>query len=88
MHPNTDDINETMFGIGIRHVGKRTNIGGEIIWSSEKNYLEIGANIEVLLAKSIILAVSIGNESEDLIIENNQIRVKPSLKYNLSEPKN
>ena len=79
------NINEFLFGVGIRKMGKKVNAGAEVIYSKEKNYLEIGANIEVLLIKNILLAVNIGNVSNDIGEVNDQLMIKPILKYNLSE---
>ncbi len=79
------NVNELLFGAGLRKMGKKVNLGAEVIYSNQKDYLEIGANIEVLLINNILLAVNIGNSSQDMGNENNQLMIKPTLKYNISQ---
>ena len=79
------DVNELVVGFGVRYLGKKANFGGEIVYSDQKDYLEIGANIEVLVAKGVLLAVSIGNGSQEGDEENSRLIVKPTFKYNISE---
>lgn len=79
------NVNELLFGVGLRKMGKRVNGGLEVIYSNQKDYLEIGANIEVLLIKNILLVVNVGNASNDMSNVNNQLMIKPTLKYNISE---
>lgn len=74
-----------LLGVGVRHIGKIVNVGGEVVYSSEKDYLEISGNIETRLFDNVLLAISIGNGSEDGMNENNRLLVKPTLKYNLSQ---
>jgi len=79
------DVNELIVGLGLRYLGRKANFGGEIVYSDQKDYLEIGANIEVLVAKGVLLAVSVGNGSQDGDEENGRLFVKPTFKYNISE---
>lgn len=79
---NTDEV---LFGVGVRYIGKRANFGGEVIYSDQKDNLEIGANIEALIAKGVLLCVSIGTGSPDFSEDSNRIFVKPTFKYNISE---
>ncbi|RMA56785.1 hypothetical protein [Ulvibacter antarcticus] len=81
------DINELKWGMGLRYLSAHVNIGGEVIYSSEKSDLDLGVNIEILIMKNLILYASIGNRSEIGEIEDNKIRVTPGLKWNLSEMK-
>lgn len=90
MYRNTkliDDSNvdEVLLGLGLRHLGNAVNIGGEVVYASEKKYIEINGNIETRLFDNVLLAISIGNGSEDGMNENNRLLVKPTLKYNLSQ---
>ena len=79
---------ELILGAGIRSMGKVVNVGGELVYNSEKNYLEINGNVETKLFSNVLLIVSFGNGSGMLMNENNSLFVKPTLKYNLSQPKN
>jgi len=81
---NEENVNEIMLGLGIRHLGKNINIGAEVIYSNEKDNLEINGNIELRYFKNILMAISIGSESENLT--GNKLIVKPTLRYNLSQP--
>ena len=84
----TEKMKEFVAGIGLRHLGDKVNIGGEILYSSEKKNLEIGANLETKLLDNVLFILSVSNGSSDmLMLENNRLMIKPTLKYNLSEIK-
>lgn len=93
MHRSTEmvqqpkEMNEFVMGIGIRKITDKINFGGEIMYSSEKEYLEVAGNVEAKLLDNILLIVSIGNGSDMMNMNNNQLMIKPTLKYNLSQPK-
>ena len=84
---NKDNINELMLGLGFRHMGKKSNIAGEFVYSSIKKHLEVNVNFEMLVMNRLIFYASIGNRS-DIINDDNKIKIIPGIKYNLSEPKN
>ncbi len=84
---NQKDINELKLGVGLKYLTQNVNIGGELVYSSEKSNLDIGVNIEILIMKRLILYASIGNRSSIHSIDEDKIKIMPGIKWNLSETK-
>ena len=83
---NDTSTDEIIVGAGIRSMGKVVNVGGEVVYSTERDYIEINGNVETKLFSNVLLIVSFGNGSGMMMNENNRLFVKPTLKYNISQP--
>lgn len=78
---------EVLLGVGYRHLGAMVNAGGELTYSSQKDFIELALHVEVQLVDNVIFVLSMGNGSEFIGNQNNRLVIKPTFRYNFSEPR-
>ncbi len=81
----TADRDEFVTGLALRHMGRQTNLLGELTWSSLGGGLDFRANLEVRIIPKVILYLSAGNESDTLNKLSDKFVIRPGFKWNLSE---
>lgn len=77
-------MHEFRSGLALRYVGKKTNISGEMVYSSEQSFIGIGMNIEVRVLSQIILYANVGNNSNENP-KDGSIHIKPGIKWCLAK---